>query len=257
MRINSKTVRFKTTLRHISDFYGFPVAPTSTSAPRVGPAVVTGTSWSISTPRGPALPRLISKVGSHCGGQNGQNMSKSRRYGSLNQHEITFDICDICDISYEWRMNMHNYNLLLFTKSDRVSTKTTTGGEVKHDGVRTRLWEIYFPMFIPAMIIRMTRRAWFQVKPGQPWWITDVHRLHQSFHLSTNDNQGHNQPQFSIISEYQMTGETEIWCFWNLSAGATDINTKLTPEVSTLNKGAAMPWPYDGQKMCQKNTLES
>ena len=50
----------------------------------------------------------------------------------------------------------------------------------------------------------------------------------------------------SYVAVYQRVTHPEIFMHhfhwigdWSL-AGATDINTKLTPEVSTLNKGAAM-----------------
>lgn len=100
----------------------------------------------------------------------------------------------------------------------------------------------------------MTGRAWFQVKPGQPWWITDVGDFTCRFTcrftwpIVLTVNQIVFSSTLKTISEYQMTGKNQMksgvstWC---LSAGATDINTKLTPEVSTLNKGAAMPCgPY-------------
>lgn len=210
MRINSQTVRFKTTLRHISDFHGFPEAPLPCVRAQGGTC---SGDWDIVihlNTTGPSTSTADIKGG--LGTKRGTKWSTYVKIAAVCIFESTWHyMWHICDISY-----FHGgWTSIIITVccspwSDRVSTKTTTGGEVK---------------------------------PGQPWWIRDVRSSQTSPVVSpvkTKDNQGHNQPQFSIISEYEMTGETEIWC---PSAGATDINTKLTPEVSSLNKGAAMPWP--------------
>lgn len=215
------------------------------SAPRVGPAVVTGTSWSISTPRGPALPRLISKVGSHSRGQNrGGWIFESK----LNEQfwKITFDI------STEWRM--HITSIILSISSCFAVHHGVIGFRLKKQQLVERWTMMEFGLGYETYCFRCSSQLWLSAWPVVPGFRWNQDSLGESQMFTDFTSRFTCQPTITrAITSLNFPSFLNIKWLERLKSGVSEI---FLQEPRTSTPSWLLKWaPSTKARQCHDHTM--